>query len=409
MFDNGNISGRIVSYWKNGQLKRTNVDVSGKEVPTKCFDETGKEVPVYPFATTGKFNDGKTTVADYLNEHIVYPKEAIDRSIEGTVEVVINIKPDGTVGNIKTVKSDHPLFETEIKRVIRTMPNWSKGTYDGEPVSFVSSAKFGFRLPDRKIEWMKKLANRDTTFYDKTGKMVEDQLYADSYEILLPDPVDSIKAIERVYSKTGKLSSEKYFLKSDLVKAKRDSSFDPYIFKIFTQKEINQKNRQTEGRYREWYENGQLSKDFYIESGKKNGNLIFYWGNGTLRRTGTYTKGVTENGECYNNSGIKIPYFEADMPSSYPGGKEAMAEYLRTNLQYPPMAFQRNKQGTVKVKFVVTNTGLISRILIPKSLDKDLGMEAIRLIRKMPKWLAEFKDGDPVSSVQSLDINFFIK
>jgi TonB family protein len=256
---------------------------------------------------------------------------------------------------------------------------------------------------------MMKLANRDTTFYDKTGKIVVDKLNADSYEILSPDPVDVNKAIERIYSISGKMRSEKYFLISDLNKAKTDSIVGSVGLTTFSQKELNQLIRQTEGRYREWYDNGQLSKDFYVETGRKNGKLNFYWEDGTIRRTGTYKKGITENGECYTNNGIKIPYFEADMPSSYPGGKEAMAEYLRTNLQYPPTALQRNKQGTVNMKFVVNNIGFISRIWIPKSLDKDLDMEALRLIHKMPKWLAEFKDGDPVSSVQSLDIDFFIK
>ena len=74
-FQHGNISGKLITYWDNGQIKRTNRDGSGNTIPTKCFDRTGKEVPVYPMASTGKYDDGKTTVSDYLIEHIVYPKE----------------------------------------------------------------------------------------------------------------------------------------------------------------------------------------------------------------------------------------------------------------------------------------------------------------------------------------------
>lgn len=146
-FQHGNIKGRLMTYWDNGLTKRTNRDSLGNSIPIKCFDRTGKEVPVYQFATTGKFDEGKTTVSDYLKEHIVYPKEALEKSIEGSVEIVMNIKPDGTVGNIRTIKSDHPLLETELKRVLKTMPKWSSGSYDGEPVSYTSSTKYTFKLP----------------------------------------------------------------------------------------------------------------------------------------------------------------------------------------------------------------------------------------------------------------------
>ena len=151
-FRNGNINGQLFTYWDNGQLKRTNRDSLGNAIPTKCFDRTGKEVPVYPFATTGKFDNGKTSVNDYLKAHIVYPKEALEKSIEGFVEMVINIEPDGTVGNSRTVKSDHPLLEAEVKRVLKTLPKCSSGSYDGEPVPYTLSARYTFKLPTLKTD-----------------------------------------------------------------------------------------------------------------------------------------------------------------------------------------------------------------------------------------------------------------
>ena len=408
-FQNGEINGRMITYWDNGQIKRTNRDSAGKTIPTKCFDRTGKEVPVYPFATTGKFNDGKTSVNDYLKEHVVYPKEALEKSLEGSVEIVINIKPDGTVGNLRTIKSTLPLFETEVKRVLKTLPTCSSGTYDGEPVSFSLSAKYTFKLPEIKTDWLSKVNKQDTTFYDNTGKVVLAKRYCDSYEILSPDPVDSTKAIERVYSMNGKMRSEKYFLKSNLIQSVKDSMEVLNYINIFTKKEINMMKRKIEGRYREWFDNGQLSKDFYVENGKKNGKLNFYWNNGTPRRTDVFKNGELETGTCYDKTGNVIPHFDVDMPATFPGGKDAMENYIRTNLQNSKTSIQNNIQGTAIVNFIVDLSGRITRIWISKGMDKDMKTEAMRLVRNMPKWLPELKDGELVSSIQYVGINFSLK
>ena len=408
-FQHGNISGKLITYWDNGQIKRTNRDGSGNTIPTKCFDRTGKEVPVYPMASTGKYDDGKTTVSDYLIEHIVYPKEALDKAIEGSVEVVINIEPDGTVGNARTIKSDHPLFDAELKRVLKSMPKWSSGSYDGEPVSYVSSAKYTFKLPALHTDWLSKVSKQDTTFYDNIGKVVLAKRYCNSYEILSPDLVDSTKAIERVYSMSGKVRSEKYFFKADLIQTVKDSMEVLNYINIFTNKEINMMRRKIEGRYREWFENGQLSKDFQVENGRKNGKLNFYWDNGTPRRNDVYSNGELISGTCYDKAGNVITHFDVDMQATFPGGKDAMDNYIRTNLQYPKNSIQNNTQTTVIVNFVLDINGRINRIWISKSTDKELKTEAIRLVRNMPKWLPELKDGELVASIQKVAINFSLK
>jgi TonB family protein len=408
-FQNGNINGRLVTYWDNGQIKRTNIDDKGNAIPTKCFDKTGKEVPVYPMASTGKFDEGKTSVNDYLKEHVVYPKEALEQSLEGYVELHMNIEPDGSVGNIATIKSDHSLFESEVKRVLKSMPKWSSGFYDGEPVPYTSSVIYIFRLPTIKIDWLSKLSSHDTVYYDNTGKIVKSKQYSDNYEILTPDPVDNKKVIERVYSNNGKIRSEKYFLKENLNHIVEDSIKERISLRMFSQKELNAKNRKIDGRYREWYDNGQLSKDFYVQSGKKDGTLSFYWENGTFRRNDVYQNGELVSGTCYDKVGNVIPHFDVDMPAIYPGGKEAMAKYFSENLQYPKNSVQNNIQGTVVVNFIVDINGRITRSWISNNIDKDLNSEAMRLVRNMPKWFPELRNGELASSVQKVAINFFLK
>ena len=167
--------------------------------------------------------------------------------------------------------------------------------------------------------------------------------------------------------------------------------------------------RKIEGRYREWYENGQLSKDFQVENGKKNGKLNFYWDNGTPRRTDVYTNGELLSGTCYDKAGNVIPHFDVDMPATFPGGTVAMEKYISSNLQNPKASIQNNIQETAIVNFVVDISGRINRIWITKNMDKDMKTEAFRLVRNMPKWLPELKDGELVASIQKVAINFSLK
>ena len=159
----------------------------------------------------------------------------------------------------------------------------------------------------------------------------------------------------------------------------------------------------------EWFENGQLSKDFQVENGRKNGKLNFYWDNGTPRRNDVYSNGELISGTCYDKAENVITHFDVDMPATFPGGKDAMDNYIRTNLQYPKNSIQNNTQTTVIVNFVLDINGRINRIWISKSTDKELKTEAIRLVRNMPKRLPELKDGELVASIQKVAINFSLK
>lgn len=268
------------------------------------------------------------------------------------------------------------------------------------------SARYTFKLPPLEIDWLSKLSNQDTTFYDITGRVVQSKQYCHNFEVLSPAPMDTNLVVERIYAFSGKILSEKYFLKSNLYFNEKDSNEHTIETKVLTQKDINAITRKIEGSYREWYDNGQLAKDFTVKMGKKNGELIFYWENGNLRRNEIYNNGELVSGKCYNKTGKIVPYFNLDIPAVFPGGHKELEKYFRDNLQYPKTALQNNIQGLVIVSFVLDSSGYIKQCWISKSVHTDLNAEAIRLVRKMPRWLVEIKDGEAVTSVKKVEINF---
>jgi len=114
------------------------------------------------------------------------------------------------------------------------------------------------------------------------------------------------------------------------------------------------------------------------------------------------------SGKCYDNTGRMVEYFDTDSKAAFRFGKKAMIEFLSENLKYPDRALKNKKEGTVEVRFIVDKTGYISSATVPVSVDLDLDLEAIRLVKSMPQWFPEIKDGDPVKSIQFLKIKFVI-
>lgn len=79
-------------------------------------------------------------------------------------------------------------------------------------------------------------------------------------------------------------------------------------------------------------------------------------------------------------------YDFVDEKPSFPGGNEALLDYINKNRKYPAEAYQQGIEGRVTCSFVVNADGNISHIKVIKGCNKLLNMEAIRLLAQMPAW-----------------------
>lgn len=102
----------------------------------------------------------------------------------------------------------------------------------------------------------------------------------------------------------------------------------------------------------------------------------------------------------------KIHTFVEIMPE-FPGGEAALMKFLRNNTNYPSMASDNGISGTVFVKFVVDKNGEINNVMV-EGAKKGGGLEeeAIRVVKKMPKWKAGKQNGESVAVYFNLPINF---
>lgn len=93
------------------------------------------------------------------------------------------------------------------------------------------------------------------------------------------------------------------------------------------------------------------------------------------------------------------------MPS-FPGGEQAMYQYIKENLRYPEEAMEEGIEGRVYVRFIVSATGAIKNVECMKAADTSLKAEAIRLISSMPLWISGKQNGRAVSVYFTLPISF---
>lgn len=77
-----------------------------------------------------EFEGGMAGLQKYLSTTIDYPLAARQIGIEGTVFVEFVVEKDGTVSNLRILRSPDETLEKEAIRVMRSMPSWTPG-YQG--------------------------------------------------------------------------------------------------------------------------------------------------------------------------------------------------------------------------------------------------------------------------------------
>ena len=98
----------------------------------------------------------------------------------------------------------------------------------------------------------------------------------------------------------------------------------------------------------------------------------------------------------------------AEHHPSFPGGQQALLDFLRQNVNYPEQAKKDSIEGRVVVGFVIDTDGSITDPKIVKSVHPLLDAEALRVVKLMPKWEPGSENGTPVKVKYNLPISFKI-
>ncbi len=105
----------------------------------------------------------------------------------------------------------------------------------------------------------------------------------------------------------------------------------------------------------------------------------------------------------------KSVYDEAEVMPEFPGGMQAMIEYLNTNIKYPKDAIKQEVGGRVMVMFVVETDGSLSNVRVARKVFPSLDAEAVRVVKSMPKWKPGKEKGRSVRVNFTMPIVFSVK
>ena len=100
-------------------------------------------------------------------------------------------------------------------------------------------------------------------------------------------------------------------------------------------------------------------------------------------------------------------YEVVDEMPIFPGGESALRRFIAENIRYPQEAKDNNEQGTVYVKFIVDNTGKVTKPSIVRGSGSDaLDEEAIRVVNTIPDFTPGRQHGQNVAVSLVMPIKF---
>ena len=107
------------------------------EVENKVFDVV-EQMPSFP--------GGNDALMKYLSDNVKYPVVAQENGVQGRVVVSFVVEKDGSITDVKVVRSVDPSLDKEAQRVVKSMPRWIPGKQNGSAVRVKYNVPVSFRL-----------------------------------------------------------------------------------------------------------------------------------------------------------------------------------------------------------------------------------------------------------------------
>ena len=374
-----------------------NVDYVNVEPEGEKVYEIVDEQPEFP--------GGNAAILEFIRSNVKYPPIAKKNEIEGRVIVQFIVERDGSLADVKVVKTLQEALDIEAKRLVSIMPDWKPGIKDGEPVRVRYSLPINFRLDEMVKE---SGSERKERIERMSFTSLFLNIHGNEREMASPqvvnDPADETnKCISLITNRAPKSRGESQLL----LYCKRPFEIgDTVFFSIKIKGRAKQK----------FTTELQSTPGSYLYSPSGSSDVDVNWLQYTLKflinNSGTQTialnmADLNEGNVCYfDDMKIEAHHVGRDWVSEpeFPGGIQAMKDYLKQNNKYPSPS--RGKSVYVDVSFQVESDGTIHNPVADTGLDESLEAEAVRLVSEMPVWNPARRNGEPVGYNISIPIEF---
>ncbi|MEW6470383.1 MAG: TonB family protein [Bacteroidota bacterium] len=93
-----------------------------------------------------EFPGGLEALMAFLKKNIKYPQRAVEESLTGTVHVSFVVDENGKIKDVKCLNALGLGCDQEAMRVIKMMPDWTPGVYQGENVPVMYKVPVRFKI-----------------------------------------------------------------------------------------------------------------------------------------------------------------------------------------------------------------------------------------------------------------------
>lgn len=104
---------------------------------SKIYDSV-EQPPVFP--------GGDAALMKFIDNNMRYPQAAIENNIQGRVVISFVVNGDGSIGQVKVVRSKDPDLDKEAVRVVKSLPRFQPGKQSGKNVAVWYTIPVTFRL-----------------------------------------------------------------------------------------------------------------------------------------------------------------------------------------------------------------------------------------------------------------------
>lgn len=91
-----------------------------------------------------KFKEGD--LMTYIQNHLVYPRDAVELGVDGKVFVEFVVSASGKVKNVKVIKSQDELLNASSVDVIKNLPDFEPGSQNGRKVNVIMTIPINYVL-----------------------------------------------------------------------------------------------------------------------------------------------------------------------------------------------------------------------------------------------------------------------
>lgn len=123
--------------------KNEEQQITGNRAYTKCLEASSTSYEESP-----RFPGGDKAMLDFIKRNMRYPKCVKKEGVEGRVIVSFYVETDGSLTDLKIVKSVDSRLNKEALRIIKMMPKWKPGQLGGKIVRMKYSLPIQFKCKE---------------------------------------------------------------------------------------------------------------------------------------------------------------------------------------------------------------------------------------------------------------------